>query len=379
MASPSPKAFEAIQVFIRSFLPRAETTQVGEQQLRIKDGDKTITLPFGREWLDDFEVVQSGAQPKRYSNGIRDDVYFSIYAVLGIQGFLPDVRIVEVLLNQDDRDWLDRVQCETRFSDEEAKELCLGLNELEASLRLTLKAGVELPEVRAELQVVETLTKFYRKVKHLNDPAASAESLSYLKAAALCRILRLSQEKAQTPSPRAKVAFDEKIYTLVQKFWVAQPYNRIKLPPAIHDLMEQRKRSTPEAAPPPIHRPKFDVGPLLEKLDPRLHARWLGAWDALQSDNPDKVSQAANSMVEVVDQVINRVRGSQEFKDYLDARFPGQTEIVIAAKTLISRLKDTLHKVKHETDEQPPKVVRSLIHQAEWLIDLLLGGESDRC
>ena len=160
---------------------------------------------------------------------------------------------------------------------------------------------------------------------------------------------------------------------------MAQPYNRIKLPPAIHDFMKQRKRSTPGAAPPPIHLPKFDVGPLLEKLDPRLHARWLGAWDALQSDNPDKVSQAANSMVEVVDQVINRVRGTQEFKDYLDARFPGQTEMVIAARTLISKLKNTLHKVKHETTEQPPKVVRSLIHQAEWLIDLLLGGESDRC
>jgi hypothetical protein len=374
--SPFPKAFEAIQVFIRSFLPRAQTTRVGKQQLCIKDGNKTTTLSFSLQWLQDFEVVQSGVQPVRYSNGIRDDVYFSIYAALGTQGFLPDVRIVDVLLNQDDRDWQNRVQCETRFSDEEAKELYLGLNELQASLRLTLKAGVELPEVRAELEVVETLTRFYGRVRHLNDPAARAESLSYLKAAALCRILRLSEQKAKTPSSRAKVAFDEKIYALVQQFWVAQPYNRIKLPPAIHDLVEQRKRSTHEAAPLPKHQPKFDVGPLLRTLDPRLNARWRGAWEALQSNNPDKVSQAANSMVEVVDQVIDRVRGTQEFKDYLDARFPAQTDVVIATRALISRLKETLHKVKHETNEQPPKVAQSLIHQAEWLIDLLLGGES---
>jgi hypothetical protein len=277
---------------------------------------------------------------------------------------------------KEERDWMHQVRCPTSFTDEEAKELFLGLSELDTSLRMTLDAAdVDLPEVSAELRVVESLIQFYNRARHLNDQAAEGESLSFLKAAAMVSIIRLSSVKAQVASPRAKAALDRKIYELVQRFWVAHPLNKIKLPEAVHDLVRQKglKFIRAIAAPPPAHSSKFDVGTLLGNLDPRLKDRWRGAWEALQSNNPDKVSQAASSMVEVVDQVIDTVRGTEEFKDYLESRFPMETETAIAVRNLISKLKSALHKVKHETTEQSPEVAERLIHQGEWLITLLLG------
>jgi hypothetical protein len=370
MPAPFAAAFDAIEVFIRSVLPRAEVTRVGNEDLQVRNGAKTIRLPFNREQLDDFEVVLEGNQPVGYSHGLRDDLYLPIYVVLGTEGMIPDVRILEILLNQENRDWLRRGRLSAiRFADEVAKALYDGLIELQSSLRLTLESDVEVPEVRAELQIVESLTKYYEEHGNLNEVDVSLESVSYLKAAALCWIQRLQVEKARTASQRAKLAYDKKIYGIVQEFWVVQPYNRIRLPAAIHDYISQRNDAVPAQ---PASRPHVDIGPVLAKLDVRLRDRWRGAWAALQSDNPDRVSQAANSMVEVLDQVIDRIRGTKEFKDYLADRFPEQAEVVLATRKWISKIKDSLHRVKHHTAEQSPQVAEDLMHQVEWVVNLLL-------
>jgi hypothetical protein len=369
MTAPFAAALDAIEVFIRSVLPRAEMTRVGNE-LRVKNGTKTVGLTFTNEQLDDFEVVLGGDQPVGYSHGLRDDLYFPIYVALGMEGMIPNTPILAVLLNQENRDWLTRgYLSETRFTDEVGRALYEGLIELQSSLRLTLESAVEVPEVEAELRIVETLTKYYERVGTLDSTGVSVESLSYLKAAALCWIQRLQVDKARTASRRAKLAYEKKIYEIVRAFWVARPYNRIKLPAAIHDYIAQQNDAAPAQ---PVPRPHVDIGPVLAKLDVRLRDRWRGAWAALQSDNPDRVSQAANSMVEVLNQVIDRVRGPKEFKDYLADRFPEQTEVVLATRTWISRIKDSLHGVKHHTAEQSPQVAEDLMHQAEWVINLLL-------
>src|SRR5712691_4897672 len=127
MPAPFAAAFDAIEVFIRSVLPRAEIRRVGNEHLQVKNGAKTIRLTFNREQLDDFEVVLGGNQPVGYSNGIRDDLYFPIYVALGMEGMIPDMQILGILLNQEDRDWLKSCRLsETRFCGEFAKALYEG-------------------------------------------------------------------------------------------------------------------------------------------------------------------------------------------------------------------------------------------------------------
>jgi hypothetical protein len=363
-------AFDAIEVFIRGILPRAEVTRAGNEQLHVRNDAQSITLTFNRSQLDDFEVVLRGNQSVRYSNGIRGDLYLPVYVALGIEGMIPDLRVSEVLL-QEDRDWLATCRLVgTRFDRDIAKGLYDGLTQLQASLRLSLQSDVEVPEVRAELEVVESLTGFYEKHGHLNSPDVQQESLSYLKAAALCWILRLEEAKLHAASLRTKAAYDKKVYGIVHQFWVANPYNAIELPPAMRDYIAQRTRLVPVTQ--LVHRPHVDIGPLLERLDARLKNRWRGAWVALQSDNPDRVSQATNSMVEVLDRVIDQVRETKEFKDYLADRFPDQTGVVIATRKWITEVKNGLQGIKHHSAEQSPQLAEDLMHQAEWIVNLLL-------
>jgi hypothetical protein len=314
--------------------------------------------------------VLGGNQPRPYSQGIKNDLYYPVYVALGTEGMISDFRIFNLLLNEEDRDWLGSCLTEVQFGAEFAKALYDSLIELQSSLRLTLESDVEIPEVRAELKVVESLTTHYEKHGHLNSPDVHLESLSYLKAAGLLWIQRLQMTKLSTASSRAKLAYDKRIYGIVHEFWVQWPFNRIKLPPAVHDFVAQQRRSPP--AQQPVHRAHVDIGPVLEKLDDRLAGRWRGAWAALQSDNPDRVSQAANSMVEVLDQVIDRVRGSKEFRDFLSHRFPQQAEVMIATRTWISKVKDGLQGIKHNTKEPPAEAAQDLMHQAEWIVNLLL-------
>jgi hypothetical protein len=373
LSAPSSAALDAISVFIRSFLPRAQVIPVADEQLRVTDGAEEILLPFNRDQLDDFGAVLEGGQPVRYSRGIKNDLHYRVYVALGLEGMIPDVKMFEVLINEEERDWLGSCRLsETRFSEETAKALYEGLVELRTSLRLTLQSGVEVPEVKAELVIVESLTNCYETHETLDSTEVTLGSLTYLKAAALCWIARLELAKAAVAGRRTKVAFDQKIFGIVQQFWVAAPYNRIKLPPAVQDWLEQRNHST--SMPKPAHQSHIDIGMVLEKLDVRLKDRWRGAWVALESDNPDRVSQATNSMVEVLDQVIDRVRGSKEFKSYLAGRFPQQAEVVLATRTWISKVKDGLQGIKHNTKEQPPEAAQDLMHQAEWIVNLLLRG-----
>ena len=371
MPDPFTAAFDAIHAFIRSILPRAEMTRVGSEQLLVRNGADSIMLQFSREQLEDFEIVMGGNQPVRYSQGIKNDLYYCVYVALGMEGMIADVRIFGILLNEEDRDWMGSCRLsETRFSAEFANALYESLIELQSSLRSTLDLDVEVPEVEAELSIVQSLTKYYEEHKHLNCPNVHLENLSYLKAAGLCWIRRLQKAKATVVSSRAKLAYDKKIYKIVHQFWVAQPYNRIKLPPAMQDFVAQQNRSVPSTQ--PVHRPHVDIGPVLEKLDVRLRNRWRGAWAALQSDNPDRVSQATNSMVEVLDQVIDRVPGTKEFKDHLADRFPGQVGVVLAARKWITEVKNGLQGVKHHPTEQSQQLAEDLMHQAEWIVDLLV-------
>jgi hypothetical protein len=101
------------------------------------------------------------------------------------------------------------------------------------------------------------------------------------------------------------------------------PLADIKLPDAIRDYAAEAGTQTVASE---YHRTRVPdptqvrLGELFEKLDPKLMRRWQGAWSALDSDNPDRFSQAANSMVELLDQVIGKVCTGTDLATYLQTR-----------------------------------------------------------
>jgi hypothetical protein len=288
---------------------------------------------------------------------------------LGEEGTIPNVMFSGALLAID-RDWISNAYvAATYFESDYAQGLFGGLQELQASLLSTLSCGIAMPEVEEELKVVGDLIDFFNQTGHLNSTDVRQASLAYLKGASLCWILKLEAARAKTASPRAKTAYDKKICEIVRHFWLTAPYNRVELPVAVYDYVAQRNHPAPSSSP---HRSPVDLEPMLQKLDPRLKDRRRGAWVALRSENPDRVSQAANSMVEVLDQVIDRVRGGKEFKDYLADRFPEQAAVVIASRKWITEVKNGLQAVKHHPVEQSPALAEDLFHQAEWIVSLLL-------
>jgi len=112
---------------------------------------------------------------------------------------------------------------------------------------------------------------------------------------------------------------------------------------------------------------------LLDRLDPRLRRRRDGAWAALHSDNPDRLSQAANSMVELLDQVIGQVCIDTDLATFLMNRYPNQkTEWVGATRQWIGRTKDNLHSAKHHVDLQSEQVTKTLLSTTENILLLIL-------
>ncbi len=111
----------------------------------------------------------------------------------------------------------------------------------------------------------------------------------------------------------------------------------------------------------------------LDRLDPRLRRRRDGAWAALGSDNPDRLSQSANSMVELLDQVIGQVCRGIDLATFLKNKYPNQkTEWVGATRQWIGRTKDNLHSAKHHVDIQSEQLTKALLTTTENILLLIL-------
>lgn len=380
MRQPFIKAFDNIEVFIRSVIPTAKMRRVGSEDLQIINGSVSTVVRFEMSQLEDFETVLEGHLPVPYANGIKNGIQYRIYIALGVAGMIPDVRISTLIL-QDERDWLRQCRLlNTHYSGEQAKSMYEGLKVLEASLSRTLNLDVELPEVQKELDVVSPLVQFYEREGHLRSPEVTLESLTYLKAAMVCWIMALENKKASEVVARVRAAYDVKIYGIAQQLQ-ADPYDRIKLPTAIYDYVARLQQgSGVKAGIKALAKPhgkqsqadQIDV--LLNRLNPRFSERRVGAWEALRSENPDRLSQAANSMVELLDQVIKRLCNGAEFKDYLNAKFnsAATTKWVITLRASIAETKSHLHTVKHHTDPQSEKLTEELMRHTESILRIIL-------
>jgi hypothetical protein len=146
----------------------------------------------------------------------------------------------------------------------------------------------------------------------------------------------------------------------------------------LEDNIPTARTSMPVSA---VARPAVaasDLDDLLRSVNPRLVDRRKGAWQALNSDNPDAVSQAVNSMVEVMGEVISFARkrvGNPPLKDVLHTILSseGQSDWVLTTHKWISETKSALQSVKHNTAAQPKHIASAAMTAAELIIQILLS------
>lgn len=120
---------------------------------------------------------------------------------------------------------------------------------------------------------------------------------------------------------------------------------------------------------------KNKIDKLLDEISPSLKKKKVGAWITFKSDNPDKLSQATNSMVELLDQVIKIKCKESAFSDFLTHKFKSDKEIkwIESTRKWIGDTKSNLQRIKHYDDYTSENMVERLLKISEEIILLLLS------
>ncbi len=119
---------------------------------------------------------------------------------------------------------------------------------------------------------------------------------------------------------------------------------------------------------------KEDIDKLLDFLDPSLKFKRIGAWQTFNSENPDRLSQASNSMVELLDKVIGKLCQNISFAEFLKQNFESDKEIKWAEsmRKFVGNTKSNLHRIKHHDEYKDIIMVETLLSVAEKLIHFLI-------
>jgi hypothetical protein len=377
MTEPYAKSERYIADLVKRLVPDAAVLRVRDLTFQIDLHDSQIEVRFDRSLMEDFEVALEHFPNTNYIYTLENRIKFRLLIDIGREGLIPDLEISIELLREKG-EWLKSLRTDVAFDTEFCAILYDGLKLLSGSIAKTLASGLKLPEVEAEKQVVDSLKRYYKEHGHLTSPGAEIESLSYLKAAAVCVILEKERAKREAGIPRIRKAIDREIYSIVSKIR-DNPFRDIRLPEAVHDYALQHGTvSTPKTPSyvrkvvPDEQQSKLDS--LLDRLDTRLRRRREGAWEALRSDNPDRLSQAANSMVELLNQVIGQVCRDTDLATFLTRKYQThqKTEWVDATRKWIGRTKDNLHSTKHHVDRQSEQLTKTLLTTAESILLLVL-------
>jgi hypothetical protein len=371
-----PKAAQYITRFATELDPNAQVSWAPHDfTCAVELRSARVLVRFSRELIEDFEAAIESYKGTRYFETIRNRVRFPILITVGEKGLIPEFKISSELLHEEG-EWLRTFRADVEFPSEIYAALDHGLELLSGSMERQLSTGLKLPDIEADKRIVDSLREYYRTTKNFNSRDAELGSLSFLKAAAVCIVIELEQKRAAERRPRLREAFDREIYSLVSSIR-DDPLVDVKLPDALRDYAAE---AGTEAIASVYHRARTPdptqarLRELLEKLDPKLMRRWEGAWDALDSSNPDRFSQAANSMVELLDQVIKQVCTGTDLANFLQTRYSThqQTEWVTATRGWISKTKNDMHATKHHSATQSEHLTRRLLQSAELIILVLL-------
>jgi hypothetical protein len=381
VATKHEPAVRYVLDFLNSLVPEATVRLRPDARFIIDVGGEYEEVWFSEAEMEDFEMALERFQGTNYFHTLENRIRFRVFVALGSKGLIPKIRISDQLL-QEKGEWLKTVHTDVEFDGEFSKALYEGLGILSKSIELKLASGLTLPEVQKEKRVVESLRGYYEDKGHLNSTGAGLESLSYLKAAAVCILMAKEKSRAAVNIPRLRKALDAEIYGLVARIR-DEPFLDIKLPEAIHDYAIQQGGTTTAKTPTYVRETTTDeqqdrLDKLLERLDPRLAKRRKGAWDVLRSANPDRLSQAANSMVELLDQVIGQTCAGQPLPDFLKVQYETHEETawIEATRKWISQTKSNLHRVKHHVEYKDERLAEALLTNAETIMVVLLEART---
>lgn len=377
MAEQFDRSTRFIVDFLKWLAPEATVKQMPDHTFRINFREEQTDVRFDRSEIEDFEIALEKFRNTAYFHTMENRIRFRFFIALGLKGLIPYLPISSELLKEKG-EWRKNLRTDVAFDPEFSANLHQGLKLLAASLGKTLASGLRLPDVEAEKKAIDSLVGYYEEKGHLNSTGASMESLSYLKAAAVCAIMEKEKSRAGASVPRVEKAIDVEIYSIVSAIR-DDPFRDIELPEALHDYVLQRGEVAPTKTPafvrqatPDPEQTKLDE--LLERLDPRLRRRREGAWAALRSENPDRLSQAANSMVELLDKVIGQVCKDTDLATFLTKKYQThqKTEWVNATRKWIQQTKDNLHSAKHHVEHQSEQLTKALLTTTESIILVIL-------
>jgi hypothetical protein len=341
----------------------------------IELNDKKFDIEFGKARMDDFESAIENYFETSYYYGLEKEIKFRIYETLGSKGLITDFEVSRELINEIEDRWKEGDSLYPVSLNQQMNESIFnGLNKLSDFLKyLITEHKIKRADIMEAKKGIDNLISYYNKYNNLCDDGASIDSLSLLKAAAVCEITHKEKERSQNSLPIVKSELTKGIFEIVSIIR-EEPFRRIKMPSFMADFsIAQKGENLTNVKEKRID----DLDAMLDRLDLNLKKKRIGAWDTFRSNNPDRLSQAANSMVELLDKVIGILCGKMEFNEYLKKRY-GAEEIkwIEVQKKSISETKDKLHRVKHHTNYTDEPIAEGLLVTAEAIMKALLSTES---
>jgi hypothetical protein len=384
MATVDEKAVEFIFGVVNELDNKAEvlfdrhSVNLFIYRFRVISKGEEVDFQFPRALMDDFKIAIEKYKGTDYYYTLENALRFEVYIVLGSRGLLTDFDISEEILKEKG-EWLKRCSVAISFDAKMTEALNNGLKRLSDFIGQVASAhNLDLKDMLIEKDYIDGLIEYSEKNGHLNSEGVGVESLGFLKAGAVCEIIEKEKQRSQLQIPRVKKEIVKDIYRIVQTLRRA-PFLGIKLPECIHDYNAAYKRqsmqSTQQVAPAKHSYQKGDrLDALLDGLDPNLKKKRAGAWLTFESENPDRLSQSANSMVELLDRVIGLVCVKSKLAEVLSEKYctSEETQWIDATRFWISQTKSKLHRVKHHPDYKADVLARSLLESAENIMIALL-------
>lgn len=341
----------------------------------IELNDKKFDIEFGKARMDNFESAIENYSGTSYYYGLEKEIKFKIYETLGSNGLITDFEVSRELINEIEDRWKEGHSLYSVSLNQKMNESIFnGLNKLSDFLTcLITKHKIKRADIMAAKKGIDNLIAYYNKYNNLCEDRASIDNLGLLKAAAVCEITHKEKERSQNSIPIVKSELTKGIFEIVSIIR-EEPFRRIKMPSFMADYSVAQKGENLTNV---KEKRTDDLDAMLDRLDLNLKKKRIGAWDTFRSNNPDRLSQAANSMVELLDKVIGILCGKMEFNEYLKQRY-GAEEIkwIEVQKKSISETKDKLHRVKHHTNYTDEPIAEGLLVTAEAIMKALLSTES---
>ena len=218
------KAITQTTNLIRTLLPHAHVIPAKELGPNLRyyfwveiQGVEPFCIDFYMSVLLDFERSIHSYHGTPYYLGLESQIRFTIFLILEKAGLLTNVKFSEELLNEN-RQWVNmhrKISVDEKFD----KILHRGFGDLLKHLDKTIESHVDLAltDIHEHKNNINDLLKYHQEHGSFSEGQASAESLGYLKAAAICEIKKLEHRMEKTSSQAAKKEFKEQIHFIVSK------------------------------------------------------------------------------------------------------------------------------------------------------------------